>query len=62
MTRKTRHFTAASMEIVAVRAGAAHLLKAREDSLFLEPSMKHGTTVDYQPQRMQVLEFLKSSK
>lgn len=58
-TRKKRQVTAGPMDFVRVRAGVAHLLEALEESLFLESYGRHGTTVDFEPQRARVLRFLK---
>ena len=49
-----------AMEIVYIPAGVAHLLKALEDSMFMEPA--GGLTENYPPQRRFVEEFMESAK
>ena len=62
VSREKRHVTAVPMDIIRVNAGVAHLLEALEDSMFIEPLRKHGSTVDFEPQRARVIRFLRSSE
>ncbi len=48
-----------AMEIVYIPGGVAHLLKALDDSMFMEPL--GGLTEEYPPQRAFVKKFLKSN-
>ena len=49
-----------AMEVVYIPAGVAHLLKALEASMFMEPA--GGLTEEYPPQRRLVKEFLKAAR
>lgn len=62
ITREKRQVTAVSMDIIRVNAGVAHLLEALEDSMFIEPLRKLGSTVDFEPQRARVMRFLGSTQ
>jgi dTDP-4-dehydrorhamnose 3,5-epimerase-like enzyme len=62
VTREKRQLTAVPMDIIRVKAGVAHLLEALEDSMFIEPLRKHGSTVDFEPQRARVIRFLRSAQ
>tara|TARA_B100001971_G_C18162945_1_gene522490 strand:- start:647 stop:1075 length:429 start_codon:yes stop_codon:yes gene_type:complete len=48
------------MDVIQIPKGIAHLLKANDESLFLEPINDKILTWDYAPQRNKVLKFLKN--
>ncbi len=59
-TGEQTEVVAGPMDIIRIPAGIAHLLKAEEDAMFMEP-LNNGT-IHFEPQRSQVTKHLEKMR